>query len=223
MLLLEAPEEAEESYEIKEYRYNGRSGSILIGANKSYRIICREDSNTLLVKEGEEVSRVVMCLECAALPYGERDLLEVLPEVPIDHLEEEKYYLPLERIEQILPMAYTEYLAILRRNNGVLLEKKKKKFFGRVEDAVLLDAFLLTRSLLVSNREEQLQQGFEEVFPGALFQLVQEKIQGKTKEEAEALLIQEILSLLRSTTASPEEFQRALKLNGLHEDACHQA
>ncbi|KAI5171190.1 hypothetical protein NEFER03_0592 [Nematocida sp. LUAm3] len=218
MVLLEAPEainSENEEYTIKEYKYNGKKGSVLILRNKSYRIICREDSNTILVKEKEELSKVSMRLECSSLPYGEKDLLEILPEVPIDRIEEEKYYLPVERIEQIIPMAYSEYLEILKRHNGVVLEKKKKKYFGRIEEQVALDAFLLTRSLLVSHSKGNLQEKFEEVLPGALYQIVAWRIDEKTKEEALSILVYEIVEILKGCTSNEEELHKAMRANGI--------
>src|SRR4051812_16725704 len=92
MVLLETPEEIETEYEVKQYKYNGKKGSTLIGASKSYKIICREDSNTILVKNEEGISRVFLYLECVPLPYGETDILEMLPEVPADKLENESYF-----------------------------------------------------------------------------------------------------------------------------------
>jgi len=213
-VLLKLPEGVRGDVRIafKEFRRNGAACTAVIINDTTYRVVCREDSNALVVKDGADLLRVKMGLECVEMERCEEDVAEMVPEIRLDTIDDEKHYLPRDRLEIHHPMSETEHKKLVKKLQLIKISKKGKEYVGRVEQKLLLDVLLLTRSLLISNME--LKREFEEIFPRELFQIVENYVENeKVNQDA---LNKDIITLLKKTSASEQEFIRSMKINGMN-------
>lgn len=216
MVLFKIPEEINGEIHIKNYKQKNQKGAVLITKDKTYKIICREDSNTFLVRDKNNISEAKLCLECVPVHYGEKEILEILPVIGITQLAKEKSYMPVERVEQIYPMSKEEYKNILCKIQGINIEINGKEYMARVEKALFRDALLLTRSLLTSlnNRNNlEIRNAFSEILPCELYQVIEGYTENGELKEKE--IEKKLCQVLREEAKDEEEYKRSLYIHGL--------
>ncbi|KAI5187297.1 hypothetical protein NEHOM01_2075 [Nematocida homosporus] len=217
MVEIKVPEGLEGEIYMREYRHGGRVGTVLISRDKTYRLVCREDSNTKMVRRGGGVlSEIKMCLECSELKYGSKEIAELVPEVRLEEVKEEKFYVPMGRVMEMYPMSNEEYQKIMQEIDGIIITRGDRVYLGKLAKKLVLDVLMLVRSLIISKREKcsgVIKEEFKEIFPEELYQLVERySVDGVLDPE---LIQKEIVKVLRLTVDSDEEFQKQMKINRL--------
>ncbi|OAG29047.1 hypothetical protein NEDG_01186 [Nematocida displodere] len=216
MLLLKVPEEVEGEVELREYTSKGRTGTVLITKNKTYRVVCRDNSNTLMVKEGEVMHRVVLELECAPMKYTIGDVVAALPEIHLEHIADKSHYLPRARLISLYPMSDPEYLQALVQGRGIQKTFDGEVYLAKADKSLLLEALLLVRSIaasIESTDTEDVFKAFIDILPEEVYPLT---LHWSTNNRFSIDgLKTEILSILQITTTSHPALLRQIQMYGL--------
>ncbi|KAI5179809.1 hypothetical protein NEOKW01_0272 [Nematocida sp. AWRm80] len=217
-------EEEDISVEITEYKYNKITGTAIILNNNTYRLICRESSNTILIKPDTPnttisstlpVDRVKIQLECTTLPYDKTNILEIIPMVTLPNITDYNHYLPMHRLFNKYPLSRTEYKDIFIQYNCIIVSDKENEYIGRIEQPLVLEVFLLIRSILVSKTDlTTVKEEFISIFPIELYSLTEYLIED-TKYNTD-LLLNKILSTMKEVCTTETEYNRIAKLNGIY-------
>ncbi|KAI5163725.1 hypothetical protein NEAUS04_1790 [Nematocida ausubeli] len=218
ILLNNLPEEIEGEVELAEFKNRNASGTVLLCNNKTYRLVCREDSNTFLMKTDQETAKLEMFLECRDVKYGEKEILEILPEISIGSIDTVELYIPKRRMFSLYPLTDAEYKEILLKNRSIIISHNGEEYFAKVSSQSASETFLLVRSLGISKesqKEEEIKEAFNEILPPILFQLITPYIHNGLVDEV--AIKREIIALFKEISSSHEEFTRNLLLNGLQE------
>lgn len=220
LVLLQVPEEVEGDAELREYRYSGKTGTVIISNGQTRKIFCREDSNThMVLAPDSQVCPTRLLLECGPVPYGAPDVLKLLPLVKQEQAGEKKYYVPMDLIRRTLPLSEREHRKALKEAKSIRLVEGTKEYMGRIDDMLLLDVLLLLRSLILLDRTrglQEIEQDFAEIFPVQLFSVADHyAVSGKVDEKEVA---KDIAGLIKRTSSSKEAEQRTLEIHGIYTD-----
>lgn len=216
LIFLKIPKEVAGEVEIREFRNKGVSGSVLLCGEKTYRLVCREDSNTFLMKNEDALSQIDLCLECRDLRYGEKEIMDILPEVSLANINSTEMFILKERVMHLYPMTDYEYAAILKRNRSIWKEVSGEIYFARVSTPAVIEVLLLARSLVISKetrKEEEIKNAFREILPEILFQIVEEYIKDGLVDEDE--IKKGLVCLFKKISKTKEEFNRNMAINWL--------
>ncbi|KAH9385926.1 uncharacterized protein NEMAJ01_0822 [Nematocida major] len=220
LLTLKIPNTVSGDVEIRSFKSKGVEGTVLLTENKTFRIVCREDSNTFLVKDVDTsaLSMIEMCLECAELKYGEKEIMEVLPEVCIPTVNNAKMYISKEKLLSMYPMTDAEYKEIFVRNRVLRVLSSGTEYFSKTSKTCAVEVLLLLRSLSLSKETEcvqQIESAFNEILSPVLFQLAHPYVREGAIDIKSVR--RDVIGLIREISKTPEEFSRNIDVNCLGE------
>ncbi|KAI5190834.1 hypothetical protein NEMIN01_1236 [Nematocida minor] len=216
LIFLKIPKSVTGEVEIREFSNKSAAGSVLLTQDKTYRLVCRENSNTFLMKSEDALSKINMCLECRELKYGEKEIVDILPEVSLVTVKNANLYIPKERVMSLYPMTDAEYSAILHKNRSVWRDVSGALYFAKVETKSVIEVLLLARSLAISKETkdgEEIKKAFVEILPEILFQIVEFYIEDGSIDDARVK--QDLIGLFKQVSATEAEFNRSIAINGL--------
>ncbi|KAI5167995.1 hypothetical protein NEIRO02_2316 [Nematocida sp. AWRm79] len=215
-IMLKLPDEITGEVELVEFKNRKSAGTVLLCGEKAYRLVCREDSNTFLIKSEEGLSKIELCLECQDIKYGEEDILDILPEISMGTLGNVNLYMPKTRVFSMYPMTDIQYKNLLMRNRSLWAEHDGQVYFAKVANKTTIEVLLLARSLIISKEttsESEIRQAFNEILSPILFQLVVVYVDNESIDDVK--LKSDIISLFKITSANEEEFRKNMTINAL--------
>lgn len=218
LIFLKTPKSLCGPVEIREFKNKEGTGIVLLSAEKTYRVVVRENSNTFLLKSFSEqdLREIKIFLECKEVLYGEREILKIIPEVDLVEVENSSIFISKERIFKIFPLTDFEYENILRKNRCLKKEISGSIFFAKVSKKSVIEVLLLIRSLIISKETKEvkkIEEEFKEILPPILFQLVYLYVEDQ--EINEEKVKEDIFSLFKETSGTEEEYKKNLAINCL--------
>lgn len=216
LIFLKIPKNVTGEVEIREFNNKGVSGSVLLSDKKTYRLVCREDSNTFLMKKTDTLYRIDTWLECKDLKYGGEEIVDILPEVNLSTINNKNLFMPKDKVMIFYPMTDHEYREVLKQNRSLWVEMADGVYFAKVSKKTVIEVLLLTRSLIISKetkRDREIEISFVEILPEILFQLVASYSVDGIIDDIKVK--KDLINLFREESKTEEEFNRNIAINWL--------